>query len=77
MVHEPNIGGQRSLVRRSPYNISHACDHSLPSSTSRVPNWEIDERFAWSKLGAQDEIGVIPIPIQRGQSNRDDNYRLS
>ena len=60
MVHEPNIGGQRSLARRSPYNVSHACDQGLPSSGSRVPNWEIDERFAWSMLGAQDEIGVIP-----------------
>jgi hypothetical protein len=70
MVHEPNIGGQRSFTRRSPYNVPHACDHSLPSSASLCPKLENRRTFRQEYGERQDEIGVIPTPIQQSNVRR-------
>lgn|SRR6266702_2823292 len=58
MVHEPNIRGQRALTRRSPYNLPHASDLSMPSPARLYPR---EVTNVSPGVSAQDEIGVTPI----------------
>ncbi len=58
MVHESNIRGQRALTRRSPYNLPHASDLSMPSPARLYPK---EVTNVSPGVSAQDEIGVTPI----------------